>query len=72
MFLTRRRATSEKLEVGRPITLRQLTIRLQQHATEPVKKPDIQESGVTLCESENTIACNVAMGLAKRRPRGEG
>jgi hypothetical protein len=60
-----RRGMTDKLKARRPLTLGQFTLDLQLRAAE---QANIQAANPTSqALSENAIACQVALGLAKRR-----
>jgi hypothetical protein len=59
------RGVTDKLEARRPLTLGQFTLELQLRAAEQANIQAAKPTSQAL--SENAIACQVALGLAKRR-----
>jgi hypothetical protein len=58
---------TDKLEIRRRITLWQFTLELQMRAAQPVDTPSTKPALLPAAPSENAFACQVALGLAKRR-----
>ena len=58
---------TDKLETKQRITLWQFTLELQMRAAQPVDTPATKPTLLPADPSENALACQVALGLAKRR-----